>query len=433
MKFQWHPYFDKPADTGGGTGVIDKPVARKEVADSDTEALDNLLGDTGEKEEKEEDLLVEPDEDKEQEDKEEEQEEDEDLINPEIENNRGIDLKRVKEKYPEFAKTNEFRELRNAYHREAEYTSLFPTIDDAKEAAENNETYNKLNDALVGRGDVSVLLTSLREADPAALKKVATGFLDAVAAQDQALYVETISPVIRRLAKQIKSEGEKHLKRDKESIDGQALVATARNIMQYAFDDPDGVDKDEPSVPKEVVEREKKLTEREQAIAAEKYHNALSVATTSVERHLDKIIVDGLDPDNTMNEFTRDTLLEKIKNEVKQQVANDQLHVRRMNSLWKRAEQSGYSRENLSRIVAAYLERARSVIPTVRNKYRGIALKGRQRQTEQEEQERPIRIRNSSGKPPSRDGRQPRTAEPKKIDYKKTSDLDIMEGKLTLK
>jgi len=129
--------------------VIDKPglVPRKEVMDEDTEQLNNLLEQVPDKEE--EGLIEE--EDTEIPARTEEEPEDELIL--EDDSNRGIDLKKVKEKYPDFAKTNEFRELRNAYHRETEYTNIFPTIDDAREAAENNETFQKLNHALVNESN----------------------------------------------------------------------------------------------------------------------------------------------------------------------------------------------------------------------------------------------------------------------------------------
>src|SRR5438552_2914810 len=118
---------------------------REEVFDDDTTLLDDLIDKKAQEKKPEVDLV----EEEEPEIKpEEEKEEKEELVDT---NSRAVDLKRIKDKYPEFAKTREFQELRNAYHREAQYTELFPTLDDAREAAENNETFEKLNDALVNR------------------------------------------------------------------------------------------------------------------------------------------------------------------------------------------------------------------------------------------------------------------------------------------
>jgi hypothetical protein len=436
----WYLYYAPPSDSGG-SAVLDKPGPKEEFLDDDTHLLDGLLGDKedkeDDKEEKEdeedkEDLLEEDKEEKEDEDEEEEKE---DLLD--VTNARGVDLKKIKEKYPDFAKTNDFRELRNAYYRESQYTEIFPTLEDAHEAAENNETFNKLNEALVQKGDATDLLRAVNEASPEAYKKLATGFLDTVAKLDNNTYVEMITPVVKRLARQIYDAGNKILKRNDKDESGQALVATARNIMQYAFEDGDAIDKPDQPVDPKIAEKEAELNRRESAIAQEKYNSAYSTCSTAVERHLDKMILQGLDPDGKMNEFTRDTLLEKIKDEVKSQVGKDQTHLKRMTSLWKRSAQQGFNRESLSSIVSAFLERARPVIPTVRNKFRSKAITQREARNDDDNSDKKnIKLVNKgrTGRSPSNDGKvNMKNVDPRKIDYRNTSDDDIFEGKIKLK
>jgi hypothetical protein len=400
-------------------GIEEKPD--KEVIDDDVTLMDSLIGDKDVKdleeleEKTEEEPVIE--------------ESDEDLLEV-PESNRALDLKKIKEKYPDFAKTNEFRELRNAYHRESQYTELFPTLDDAKEAAENNDTFNKLNADIVGKGDVSSLLTAVKDASPDSLKKIALGFMDTLARIDQNLYADAIAPITRKVAKQIYASGMKILKANPESDDGKALVATARNITHFYFEDAELAGKDEPQPDTRITEKERELETREQAIIREKFQGAYSIAATSVDKNLDKQILQGLDPDGKLNEFVRDSLVEKIKKEVMGQIDQDQLHLRRMNSLWKRAQSEGYNRESLSRIVSAYLERARPIIPTVRNKFRSIAIgKGRER-----EEESPKIVKGRSGRAPANDGKiNVRNVDSRKIDYRNTSDDDIFEGKVKLK
>jgi len=207
--------------------------------------------------------------------------------------------------------------------------------------------------------------------------------------------------------------------------------------MQYAFQDADAIDKDEPKIDPKVSEKEKELEQREVAIRQEKFNGAYQVAVQSLERNLDKAILQGLDPDGKLNEFTRDVLVEKIKNDVKSQIDKDQTHLRRMTSLWKRSEQQGFSRESLSSIVTAYLERARPIIPAARNKFRSIAIKGRTADKDDEDtNDKELRVvtRGRSGRAPSNDGKvNLRNVDSRKIDYRKTSDADIFEGKVKLK
>src|SRR5262249_54509016 len=118
---------------------------------------------------------------------------------------------------------------------------------------------------------------------------------------------------------------------------------------------------------------------RENAINRREFEGALSTATNSVERNLDKLIEEGLDPDGTMTDFVKDSLISKIKSEVWNQLNTDKNHIKRMDSLWERASKSGYSRESLSSIVSAVLDRARPIIPGVRSQLRSKALGRKER------------------------------------------------------
>lgn len=409
-------------EDGIGTGL------KAEVSDSDTGLLDSLLAS------KDNEELIIPEEEPgvlgagigEGEDLLDTGDNTDNLLD--IVSSRGVDLKKIKEKYPDFAKTNDFRELRNAYYRESKFSELFATLEDAQEAAENNETFAKINEAVIGRGDIGAFLTSVKEASPEALEKNVLGFLDAVAKIDLNLFNKAISPVIKRVARDLQIAGEKHLKRDPENVTGLALVQTAKNILFHYFEDSE-IDTTERV--KEDDPREKDLTAREQKIQFEKYQGALNQCGVAVDHHLTKLISDGLDPDGKFNDFTKDTLIDRIKKEVQDQISHDELHVRRITSLWKRAGQLDYDRTSLSRIVAAYLERARPIIPVARNKFRAMAIGKKVDDNE----DKTIRMpRSQSAKPPARDGKiDVKSVDSKKIDYSKTSDEDIYEGRVKLK
>lgn len=419
-----HPFYF-PED-GIGTGIKD------EVSDSDTGILDGLLAG------KDNEGLADKDDDLLPDDK--ELGTDENLLLDgvddkdnllDIVSSRGIDLKKIKEKYPDFAKTNDFRELRNAYYRESKFSELFATIEDAQEAAENNETFSKINEAVIGRGDIGAFLSAVKESSPEAFEKNINGILDAVAKIDINLFNKAIASVmIKRIARDLQIAGERFLKRDAENTTGQALVMTGKNILQHYFED-DSIDTTERS--KADDPRERDLSAREQKIQVDKLNGAIGQALNAVDHHLTKLISDGLDPDGKFNDFTKDTLIDRIKKEVQGQIDHDELHKRRMTSLWKRAEQSDYNRESLSRIVAAYLERARPIIPGARNKFRAMAIG--KKQNENESEDKTIRMpRSFSGKPVARDGKiDVKSVDSKKIDYNKTSDEDIFEGRVKLK
>lgn len=417
-------------------------------------AKDNLVDndddkdEDDEKEEKDDDenLIVDDDEDLEIEDDVKDKEDKEDDKDDELDlssNDRNIDFKALKEKYPELAKTNEFRELRNSYYREGKYTELFPTVEDATEAAENNQTFLKLNNEILNEGSVGGLLEAVKEANPDALKKVAGSFLDTLNNLDTGLYIQAITPVVKRVARNMYADGMKILKRNKDDDSGKAIVATARNIMQHYFDDPDLVETREEDdvedavskkVNEKVSEREKALNEREQKAERERFVGALQLSKNSLDKHLDKLIGDNLDPKNVLTDFVKEQIIEKVKAGIEKQVTSDRSHMQRMGKLWEKAKEAGFDKQSLSRIVSAYLERAKPIIPRLRNTYKARAM-GR-KVVEQDDNRESMRIvrGGKSGRAPENDGKiKMRNVDARKIDYKQTSDADLMSGRVKLR
>jgi hypothetical protein len=161
-------------------------------------------------------------------------------------------------------------------------------------------------------------------------------------------------------------------------------------------------------------------------IKLEKYQSALNLAKSNLDRHLDKLVNEGL---NIENEFLRDTLVEKIKNEIEKQVSNDTMHMRRMQSLWLKAEENDFDNRSLSRIINAYLERARPIVNPIRNRFKA-QLSGKATQDKSEDVKM---VKGKSGKI-SGDGKiNMKLVDPRKIDYSQTSDDDILSGKIKLR
>lgn len=404
---------------------------KEDEEEQEEEPVDDLLDDD-----------LEPEEDQEKDDKEdkedEEEDEEEELKLEEDEDTRNVDFKKIKEKFPEFAKTPEFKQMRDAYFREAKLSKVFENIEDAQEAAENNQTFLKINNEILNQGSFAGLLNAINDADPKALSKAANGFLDTLNTVNKDLYVEVVTPIVRKLAKNIYADGVRQLKRNAESEDGKVLKAVGRNILMWAFPDmdPDDIEKDEqPRVENntnEKSEKEKELEERETKLAKQAYQGAFATVSNSLEKHLNKTILNGLDPKEELSEFLRDSIVEKITKEIEKQLMADKAYMKRMGSLWTRAGQSGYDKTSLSRILSAYLERARPIIPRLQKEYKARAL-GRRVREEQPDNVRHI-SKGRNGRTPNNDGKVDiKRVDTKKIDYKNTSDDDIMSGKVKLR
>src|SRR5208337_3668946 len=83
-------------------------------------------------------------------------------------------LKVVEEAFPGLLK--KFPSLRDMYFREAEYSKLFPTVDDAKEANENNTAFLSMREDIF-QGNGSKLFSSIKEVNEKDLEKFSTTVL----------------------------------------------------------------------------------------------------------------------------------------------------------------------------------------------------------------------------------------------------------------
>src|SRR5216684_2162863 len=86
-------------------------------------------------------------------------------------------IKEINAKYPEFFK--DFPDLRHAFFREQEFSQIFPTIDDAKEAAENLESFSNLEEfVLSGTSDgLKSFLEAAEEGKKGSLQNIVANFL----------------------------------------------------------------------------------------------------------------------------------------------------------------------------------------------------------------------------------------------------------------
>ena len=114
---------------------------------------------------------------------------------------------------------------------------------------------------------------------------------------------------------------------------------------------------------------------------------------------------------------------DKILKRVNEVLSSDERHMAAMRSMWEKAERSGFSAEWRNRIRNYYLSRAKAILPGIRAKAKSEAT--HKPGTAPRNQVPVGRSGSGSG------GKVPLSA--KHIDYSKTSDMDILNGKVTRK
>lgn len=440
------PFYDEPGDTGGGSGedlsesdqdlqdLEEGTPPKDEEGEGDEDADDSEEKDDSEGEEDEDDS--EEGEGESDEDSEDEEEEDEEKgkegkkedEEDELDESGRPTVKALKKAYPDLFKR--FPGLRQAFFEHPKFLEVFADPESAQEAAAKANEYDALESSIVGKGDSELLIKTLGENNPAALKKVVESFAETVRAHDKDLYRTLATPIIEEVVYHAAAHANK-LGVGKDQP-GRNLMLAARHIANFVFANggeiPD-ISKRASGEKKEPSDAERQLNEERAAYRQEKYEGAMTEVEGKLTTELNGILGNKLE---SLTPFERKAVIKDARREIDQALLADKAFQRTLGALWRQAADSGYSDASKQRIRRAWLDRARTIAPGVRNRLRQEALDARTPRKGDSDEERS----SKSGKKrqfPSQGGRgsgksSKGYADPSKIDWKKTSDLDILNS-----
>jgi hypothetical protein len=442
--FRWlnlHPLCDAPDDGGGGGDDADANALSQDLAelgdegegDGDGEDGDDDEGegdgdDEGEKDGDESaDDEEDDEEDGEGDDEDEEEETDADgkkkkkVATPEEDTDEygRPTVKALKKEFPGIFK--KYPALRAAFFEYPKYVELFSDIDVAQSAAQKASEYDQL-DASVSKGESKELLSTLHENNPKALKTMVRGFAERVRDVDADLYPVLAEPIIEELLYHASQHGTR--------AQNKNLVLAAKHIANFVFANggeiPDISKRAKETKNDEPTEAEKQLEAERRQYRTEKFEGALMDVGKRCQTELGAVLGNKL---SELTPFERKQVIREAQGQVDAKLKADGAFQKTLAALWKKAADDGYSDASKTRIRRAWLERAKAIAPGIRNRLRKEALEGRTERTPSREDS------GQQGKKrtfPSQGGRSgsssKRVLDPKKIDWKKTSDMDILNG-----
>ena len=406
-----------PGDGGKGSGDDDGEGDGDDDSEGEGEG-DEEEGDEGEGED---DEGEEGDEDEEEEgDGKKGKKKDDEEEEPETDAQGRPTVKAIKALAPDLFK--KFPYLKTAFFELPKYKEVFSTPEEAQGAAAKAADFDALEVSLVGKGDAHLLLDQMNTNNPKALAKMLDGFGDAVRKVDPNLYLRITEPIIEELlhfaAKHADKIGDKNLK------------LSAQHLARYVFNNGGEIPQLRQPKSNEPSDEEKELQRDRQNFDNERFGAAMEdVATRSVES-IDKIFERKLD---MLTPFEKKAVLRDAREELNTTLKADKELQRKLSSLWASAKRDSYSTASKERVKEAWLSRAKLLAPGIRNRLKQEALAARTpgKGTQQREGgKRTFPVQGGGGSRGSS-----RVLDPTKIDWKKTSDADILNdnGKVTLK
>jgi len=307
----------------------------------------------------------------------------------------------------------EIPELRSVIFAEQEYRRVFPSVEDAKAAAEAAEVFAQYERDLTS-GDSSNILEALEKTGKDSLKNFVANLIPTIEKQSKDLYFGMLYPEFKKMLRAAAKSGD------------ERLAVSAKNLNWFVFGNTD-VDSDADGAlkPTKRDEREDAISRKEREFE-ERIFNSFSTDVSKSAETRAKRIISSAFKDSGISPLISSALTDKIFEKVDDTIAKDSRHMGNINNLWSQAKRAGFTTEWKDRITSAYLSRAKVLIPKIRQSVLAEAKINAKAGTSINK--KPVRIvpsgttQKSSGK-----------VDIKSVDWDKTSEADFLSGKIVYK
>lgn len=322
-----------------------------------------------EKEDDKEDDKSESDKDNENEEPEEEKLDDEELA---LEDDKLEDLvdvpvrkKEILAKYPNLEK--DFPSLFKGYYREKQYADVFPTLEDAKIAQEKVNLLKGFEEKIFS-GDISTVLSAVKEHEPEAYSKVVDNYLQVLHDTDEKAYIHIVNRTLGDVLNNVYRLGS--------SKNNEELKEAAKMVYETIFGstsiEPPRTYGNKKEVNPEVEKLKKEKEESENRYATTTW----TELDTKVKNQLINTVTNNIDPKEQMTPYVRKKAIDDAVNKLQDAMKEDKRFTAIIDTLKKKAAESKYSSESVLRVRNATLSKARSLLRDTILSVRNEALKG---------------------------------------------------------
>ena len=387
----------------------------------DVEVLEDKVKD---KKEEVEDIDETPSEEDDEEEKEKEVEYDDEEDDLDEDASNKPTFKDIKEKYPTLFK--DFPDLKTAFFKANQYEQVFATVDDAKEAYNDNEAYINLRESVLS-GNPELILNGIKETDKEAYTLFARKFIPTLWKNDKELYNDVATPIVEAILTHNFREGSKH---GNEGLT-EAVKVLTKTIFGLDDDEADKLLSGKSTFVKPINEPKSEEVTQRQKVAYDSVHSEVD---ETILKGLRSEIRRGLDPNNAMTPFLRKAIIEDTIKEINKQLSKDEKYQLTQSGRWQKSIRAGHTESSKRQLINAALSRAKVLVPEIRNKIRAAAFG----ETKKDADNKSKRIEELTPKRrEANNGRAPSNAKGKldinRIDMRKTSDLDLFSDNIRYK
>jgi hypothetical protein len=302
--------------------------------------------------------------------------------------------KEILKEYPELFKKFPF--LEKMMYRDRQYNELFGSFDDAKEIAERSEVFSSFENQLLA-GNTAEILKEVKETDKKAFDTIVDDYLPTLAKVDKEAYFHVVGNLNRRLIMEMVQEAN--------DTNNDDLKQAALLVNQFVF----GTSKftaPTARVEKKTDDAKDEVEQERLAFVKERFESARDELQTKVDNVLRSTISDYIDPKQIMTAYVKKNAVTDAMRILSNSIASDSSVVKNLDTLWRTAFNTKFSKDSLSKIQSFYLSKAKGNLKNAILKARAEALKDAQPRVaketddrEEEESTRQIRRQPATGRP----------------------------------
>jgi hypothetical protein len=271
--------------------------------------------------------------------------------------------KKILEKYPKLFK--DFPWLEHAHYRNNKYSEIFPTVEDAQEAAGAVEQLSNIQSAL-SSGNTEGLIKYVKNSDPEAFNRLVDNYLNNLGKVDKEAYYHVVGNITKSTIQTMLKVADKE--------DSKPLKAAAEILNQFIFGTkeitpPSRLSREDTSED-DGLKREKAEFIREQikTHSEELYTAASNMIRSNIEANID--------PRGRMSPYVKKNATREAFDSLENLIRQDVGFRKSLDRLWDTAMRNRFSRDSKQAIKSSYLSKARALLPEVIKRARIEALKG---------------------------------------------------------
>jgi len=361
--------------------IVEEQPDTLNILDQDDDTKEEIEEKEPETEEKEEEV-EEPEKEEEEEPEKEEEPERLDLVAP-------VRKKEILAKYPTIFK--DFPYLEVAYFRDRQFSEIFPTVDDAKEAQEKADTLDHYTSE-VSSGNIEGILSTIKQGDQESFNRLVDSYLVTLQKVDQVAYSHLMGNLFKNTVASMVSRANES---NNENLLGAANILHQFIFGHSSYSPPQNLSKGK--------EKDQGLENEKRALVQQRFEMVRDDLVTKTGNALRATISTNIDPKGQMSDYVRKKSIDDALTLTESMMSQDASFRKILDRAWDAAFKSGFSRASIEAIRTTIISKARTILPETIRRTRSEALRGLVRRKEETDKKGPIPMGRTSSPTKSKD------------------------------